>query len=319
MSFRSILHSMLSQRLANLSALSTLRGRLAIVALSSVITHGALASDIVRVDTDSGSFVLEMYADTAPVTVANFLSYVNSGAYEGTIIHRKVNNFVIQGGGYAIDASAGNLQSIERQAPIVNEFNVSNTRGTIAMAKVPDQPNSATSEWFINLQDNSSRLDDQNEGYAVFGEVLGRGMNTIDSIGSLMTTTFGQFPELPYTKIEGNTLFLLTVSMRSMATSSKLDQAGVFSVTLDAGDLGQAWVDFTVIQNPEAPIIKLIPSSVLFIDKTLEKMATFNALSGELDIPELEVGGVVAYTNVVFKLTDAKNYSFTLQSFDEAP
>ena len=81
MSFRSILHSMLSQRLANLSALSTLRGRLAIVALSSVMTHGALASDIVRVDTDSGSFVLEMYADTAPVTVANFLSYVNSVSY----------------------------------------------------------------------------------------------------------------------------------------------------------------------------------------------------------------------------------------------
>ena len=187
------------------------------------------------------------------------------------------------------------------------------------MSKVPDQPNSATSEWFINLQDNSSRLDTQNEGFTVFGEVLGRGLNTIDSIGSLMTETFGQFSNLPYTKREGNTLFLLTVSMRSMETSSKLDQSGVLSVALDAGDLGQAWVDFTVTQNSPAPIIKLVPSSVLFIDKTLEKMATFNASSGELVMSELEVGGKVAYTNAVFKLTDTQTYSFTLQSFDEAP
>jgi len=319
MSFRSFLHLRYPSRFVKALTNCSLRKKLAVVVVISTLAQGALASEIVRVDTDTGSFVLEMYADIAPVTVANFLSYVNSGAYENTIIHRKVTNFVVQGGGYYIDASGGNLQSIERQAPIVNEFNASNTRGTIAMAKIPNQPNSATSEWFINLQDNSSQLDTENEGYAVFGEVLGTGLKAIDSIGSLMTTTFGQFSTLPYTKIEGNTLFLLTVSMRSMATSSKFDQSGVLSVALDAGDLGQAWVDFTVTQNSLAPIIKLDPASVLFIDKTLDTMATFSAVNGELVIPELEVRGEVAYTNVVFKLTDSKTYSFTLQSFDEAP
>ena len=324
MSFRSILHSMLSQRLANLSALSTLRGRLAIVALSSVITHGALASDIVRVDTDSGSFVLEMYADTAPVTVANFLSYVNSGAYEGTIIHRKVNNFVIQGGGFYYDPASSDIAAISVGPAIVNEFSRSNTRGTIAMAKLGGDPNSATSQWFVNLGDNSANLDSQNGGFTVFGKVLGTGMTAADAIGALRTVNITgamSFSDVPYLSLTGATIAdadFVNVSMSALSTSAKFG-SGKLSVALNAGAIGQAWVDFTITQSSPDPVITLVPSSTLFIDRTLEDMATFDAFSGTLLIPELEINSAVAYTNLRFTLTDPKNYSFTLQSFDEAP
>src|SRR5210317_901248 len=161
MSFRSIRHLRYSSRFVAALTNCSLRNSLAVVALTSTLAHGALASEIVRVDTDTGSFVLEMYSDIAPVTVANFLSYVNTGAYENTIIHRKVNNFVIQGGGFFYNPELGDISGINVGPAIVNEFNSSNTRGTIAMAKVGGDPNSATSQWFINLSDNSANLDSQ--------------------------------------------------------------------------------------------------------------------------------------------------------------
>ncbi|MDP4661106.1 MAG: peptidylprolyl isomerase [OM182 bacterium] len=324
MLFRSFLQFMHSQRFANLSALSTLRGRVAIVALSSVMTHTALASDIVRVDTDSGSFVLEMYADTAPVTVANFLSYVNSGAYEDTIIHRKVNNFVIQGGGFYYDPTSSDIAAISVGPAIVNEFSRSNTRGTIAMAKLGGDPNSATSQWFVNLGDNSANLDSQNGGFTVFGKVLGTGMTAADAIGALRTVNITgamSFSDVPYLSLTGTTIAdadFVNVSMSALSTSAKFG-SGKLSVALNAGAIGQAWVDFTITQSSPDTVITLVPANTLFIDTTLEDMATFDAFSGTLLIPELEINGEVAYTNLRFMLTDAKSYSFTLQSFNEAP
>jgi len=324
MPFRSFFQSMHSQRLANLSALPMLRGRVAIAALSVVMTHGVLASDIVRVDTDSGSFILEMYADTAPVTVANFLSYVNSGAYEDTIIHRKVNNFVIQGGGFYYDPASSDIAAISVGPAIVNEFSRSNTRGTIAMAKLGGDPNSATSQWFVNLGDNSANLDSQNGGFTVFGKVLGTGMTAADAIGALRTVNITgamSFSDVPYLSLTGATIAdadFVNVSMSALSTSAKFG-SGKLSVALNAGAIGQAWVDFTITQSSPDPVITLVPSSTLFIDRTLEDMATFDAFSGTLLIPELEINGAVAYTNLRFTLTDPKNYSFTLQSFDEAP
>ncbi len=140
MSFRSFRHLRYPSRLIKALTNCSLRKSLAVVVLISTLAQGTLASEIVRVDTDTGSFVLEMYADIAPVTVANFLSYVNSGAYENTIIHRKVTNFVIQGGGFLYNPELGDISSINVGPAIVNEFNRSNTRGTIAMAKFPISP-----------------------------------------------------------------------------------------------------------------------------------------------------------------------------------
>ncbi|MGI0483684.1 peptidylprolyl isomerase, partial [Geminocystis sp. CENA526] len=124
----------------------------------------------------------------APLTVNNFLQYVENNAYVNSIIHRSLPNFVIQGGGFTVN----NLEvsDIQTTPPVVNEFssNRSNTRGTIAMAKLGGDPNSATSQWFFNLTDNASNLDNQNGGFTVFGTVLSQDdLNTIDSIASLST------------------------------------------------------------------------------------------------------------------------------------
>jgi peptidyl-prolyl cis-trans isomerase A (cyclophilin A) len=111
MSFRSFRHLRYPSRLIKALTNCSLRKSLAVVVLISTLAQGTLASEIVRVDTDTGSFVLEMYADIAPATVANFLSYVNSGAYENTIIHRKVTNFVIQGGGFFYNPELGDISA----------------------------------------------------------------------------------------------------------------------------------------------------------------------------------------------------------------
>ena len=153
----------------------------------------------------------------APLTVQNFLNYVNDEDYVNTIIHRSVPGFVIQGGGFIAEGLADALNAdppnppsaigvVPSDDPVVNEFSSerSNLRGTIAMAKLGGDPNSATNQWFFNLADNSANLDNQNGGFTVFGEVLGQSdLDTLDTIASIDifdgTEFFGQdaFTDLP--------------------------------------------------------------------------------------------------------------------------
>jgi cyclophilin family peptidyl-prolyl cis-trans isomerase len=147
---------------------------------------------IVRMVTnvDGGSFNVELYDAEAPNTVTNFLKYVNRGDYNISVIHRSEPGFVIQGGGYALIDFFGSqyFYDFPKDPPILNEFSPSrsNIRGTIAMAKTSD-PDSATSEWFINLDDNSATLDDTNNsgGFTIFGHVLDPGMSVVDTISNL--------------------------------------------------------------------------------------------------------------------------------------
>jgi cyclophilin family peptidyl-prolyl cis-trans isomerase len=143
---------------------------------------------IVRFDTSVGGIDLELFPEVTPLTVANFRNYISSGRYKDTFIHRSIPGFVIQGGGYKI---AENLPHIPTFAAVKNEFQRSNLQGTIAMAKLGDNPNSATSEWFFNLQDNSENLDNQNAGFAVFGKVLGKGLVRAQSIAALPAFNLG--------------------------------------------------------------------------------------------------------------------------------
>jgi peptidyl-prolyl cis-trans isomerase A (cyclophilin A) len=149
---------------------------------------------------------MELLASNAPATVANFLSYVGQGGYNNLLIHRAIPGFVVQTGGYTANA---NLSSIPVQAPVRGEPGVSNIRGTVAMA-LSTGPNSGTSQWFVNLADNSSQLDGTNDGgpFTVFARVLTNGLTTngfptngmsiVDTIGSLQTTNLGgAFTDLP--------------------------------------------------------------------------------------------------------------------------
>lgn len=131
-----------------------------------------------------GDIVIELDPQKAPISVTNFLNYVDSGFYNGTIFHRVIADFMIQGGGYTTDMTQKSTLS-----PIQNEAanGLTNTRGTIAMARTNDI-NSATSQFFINLKDNDTlNHSESNYGYAVFGRVI-QGMDVVDRIGQIKTT-----------------------------------------------------------------------------------------------------------------------------------
>ena len=147
----------------------------------------------VVIKTSEGDITLRLFADKSPVTVANFLNYVDSGFYSGTIFHRVIPNFMIQGGGFTPD-----MVEKENGESIVNESKnrVHNTRGTVAMART-DDPDSATSQFFIN-QRNNLRLDwaPGRDGYTVFGEVI-LGMDIVDFIATAPTGQKGPFGDVP--------------------------------------------------------------------------------------------------------------------------
>jgi peptidyl-prolyl cis-trans isomerase A (cyclophilin A) len=111
-------------------------------------------------------------------------------SYTNSVIHRSVPGFVIQGGGFTFDMATP-LNQVPAFAPVVNEPEFANVRGTIAMAKLGGDPNSATSQWFFNLADNTANLDGQNGGFTVFGEVVGNGMDVVDAIAALPRFNFG--------------------------------------------------------------------------------------------------------------------------------
>lgn len=147
----------------------------------------------VELITNKGTIIIELFKDEAPVSVANFLSYVRDGYYDGLIFHRVEPAFVIQGGGFTAD-----LETRETRPPIINEAGngLRNMRGTVAMART-GQVNSATSQFFINLVDNFSfNGDGILSGYAVFGRVY-EGMDVVDAIAVVDTTSVGPLDNVP--------------------------------------------------------------------------------------------------------------------------
>jgi len=168
--------------------------RFFLLLLLSLVTPWALAENPkVAIKTDLGTVVIELYAKEAPLTVQNFLAYVDSKFYEGTIFHRVVPGFVVQGGGMTFD-----FQEKPTNKPIKNESNngLSNTYQTVAMARY-NNPDSATAQFYINLQDNTG-LDATNRhpGYTVFGIVVD-GMDVVEKIAKEPRGMFKAFPEAP--------------------------------------------------------------------------------------------------------------------------
>lgn len=152
-------------------------------------THTANAT-IVQIQTSYGHIEVNLFDETTPKTVENFLSYINDNAYDDTIVHRSISGFISQSGGYYFNEE-DNLLEVTEKPTVINEPVYSNVCGTIAMAKLGGDPNSATSQWFINLADNSTNLDNQNGGFTVFGQVTQSGMAVMDIIASLPTKNFG--------------------------------------------------------------------------------------------------------------------------------
>ncbi len=148
--------------------------------------------------TTAGKFTIEVYPDAAPKSVANFMEYVKSGFYSGTIFHRVINGFMVQGGGFDRDMKQ---KPTRAPIPLESQNGLKNKAGTVAMARTSD-PNSATAQFFVNVVDNPN-LDypqPDGNGYTVFGKVV-EGMDTIDKIKTSPTTAYGPMRNVPAAQI----------------------------------------------------------------------------------------------------------------------
>ena len=161
------------------------------------IQNSYAANTKVNIKTNLGSIIIELNDEKAPKTVANFLRYVREGFYEGTIFHRVIGNFMIQGGGFAVDFTKKTTHN-----PIANEANngLTNSRGTIAMART-NNPHSATAQFFINVKDNDflnyRTSNIWGWGYAVFGKVTKESMNVVNTIKQLNTGNRNGYQNVP--------------------------------------------------------------------------------------------------------------------------
>ncbi len=169
-----------------------------VIWLSRTFALRKVNGPVVRFATARGPIDVGLARDVAPATVKNFLKYVKNGSYNRSFFHRSVPGFIIQGGGFRV--TNDEVEEIPQFGPVVNEFDLSNTRGTIAMAKLGGDPDSATNQWFFNeSDDNASNLDSQNGGFTVFGRIIDQaGLDVMDTIAALKRVNAGSpFDNLP--------------------------------------------------------------------------------------------------------------------------
>lgn len=186
----------------------------ALLWLLVLVVCPVFASPVVVMETSMGTIEIELDEEKAPVTVKNFLSYVDSKFYDGTIFHRVINGFMIQGGGFTKD-----MKEKKTRAPIINEASngLRNDTGTVAMARTSD-PNSATAQFYINVNDNTPLNyrgpGPSDIGYAVFGKVI-KGMHVVDRIKAVKTGTI-----YPYSDVPMDPVVIRSVRLKKVAAAA---------------------------------------------------------------------------------------------------
>ena len=280
---------------------------------------------IVRVSTSIGDFSIELLDEVAPLTVQNFLDYVRRNDFNGTYFHRVIDDFVAQGGAYRFEPFVGPID-VPTDAPIINEVNVSNLRGTVAMAKLDGDPDSATNQWFVNIEDNVN-LDTLNGGFTVFGNVLGSGMDIVDAIDEQPTIDLGlKASSAPYVSsayTDPSDFLYMNVEVVGRYSGAphvyELESGLLISsVDIDNGN-DLVSMNFNSVPSAEKFIIQANLESVIPRNGPVENAASFVTSEGRLYIPRLEVNsndGVTIANNVVFVLTKSSPVQFTLESFD---
>ncbi|SFD95847.1 peptidylprolyl isomerase [Nitrosomonas sp. Nm166] len=280
------------------------------------------ANPVACFHTNMGQFCIELFETQTPITTANFLNYINSGAYTNGIFHRSVPGFVIQGGGFKfVDGSNGKtLAPVNTFAPITNEFKISNTRGTVAMAKVANNPNSATSQWFVNLDDNSQNLDFQNGGFTVFGRVIFDGMNVIDAIEKLPVTNLGgSFTETPIINFDGSQILVsnfVQIDHVEITHAAGIFTEGTLSFAVDIGADQTLAVSLRLVEDNPNLVFELDPASIATLQAKPTDIANFSSQSGQLHIPSVMINTSTVVTNVLMQLANPQSFQFTLLSFD---
>ncbi len=296
--------------------------------------NGEHIRSIVRISTNIGDFSIGLYDEATPKTVANFLGYVERGDYNQTYIHRTANTTggefqIVQGGGFRFFPYSGPDPIVNENTPTVeNEPGFSNVRGTIAMAKVAGDPDSATSQWFINISDNSESLDSQNEGFTVFGEVLNgeAGMEVLDSMLTLQTVDLG--PRANFAPIVTDTyigqpdqefVFVNMELVDRFSNATNVFEASqglvISSVRTADGDLAFS-VNFSFIDEDT---MELNVDSLLRLVDIPEDAAIFGGDIAPLLFPEIEVSagqGSFVCTNVQFELESETSLRFTVTAVE---
>ena len=194
-----------------------------------------LPAQMVRMSTNMGDIDIQLLPESAPLTVRNFLNYAERGAYNNSFFHRLVRGFVLQGGGFAF--RNGQFAEIRPDPPVRNEYRISNTRGTVAMAKGND-PNSATNQFFFNLVDNSATLNNSNGGFTVFARVANSsGLAVMDRMAAVRVYDAGGVPfdTLPLQNYNGATVteanLILIRSITVLANTPAIGNNGVVTAT----------------------------------------------------------------------------------------
>lgn len=271
---------------------------------------GLLSAQTVRFDTTLGAIDVVLTPDVTPLTVANFMAYVNNGHYNKTIIHRSLNatNYVsavfylVQGGGYVL--GAGNLPALCGSAlapstfvcapPVTNEFKASNVRGTIAMAQYGGDINSATDEWYFNTSDNSGSLDSQN--FVVFGKVANSaGLAVMDAINNLPTYAYnaGQeanFANLPLQNYASglirpaNYIFVNSIApIKPVTSASGVQDAASFASTSSVGIAPGEFITLYGTQLGPTSVATLTVNGSNLVDTILQgTQVTFNGVPGPM-------------------------------------
>jgi len=277
------------------------------------------AKPIACFTTNVGDYCMELLDRQAPKTVNNFISYINGGAYTSGIFHRSVPGFVIQGGGHKLvnNSSGTSLNAVTTFAPVMNEYGASNTRGTVAMAKVANDPNSATSQWFVNLSNNSANLDKQNGGFTVFAKILYNGMNVFDAIAALQvinfSTSFGSdFSTTPAVSFNGQEVTLAVISSVRLSNVTAIFENDRVSFPVDIGNNEFYDVTMRLIATQPSIVFQVESTSAITVANKPANIATFSAQTNQLTIPSVQVDAATVAADVVLRLSNPASLQFTV-------
>lgn len=282
----------------------------------------AQANSVACFTSSMGQFCIELFETQTPITTANFLNYIQNDAYKNGIFHRSIPGFVIQGGGFKVvdGASGASLVAVNTFSPITNEFKISNTRGTVAMAKLGGNPNSATSQWFVNLADNSANLDHQNGGFTVFGRVIFDGVTVFDAIAKLPVRNLGgsltNAPLKDFDGVHAALSNLVKIDHVEVTDPTGIFSNNILSFAVDIGTGQMYAVSLQLISDNPSYVFQLDPASVVLLSATPGNIATLSNSTSQLQIPSVMIGASSVVRNVVLQLTDAELYKFTLLSFE---
>ncbi|MEX0738503.1 MAG: peptidylprolyl isomerase [Pseudohongiella sp.] len=297
------------------------------------------ANTLVRVNTTYGSFTIELFDEAAPDTVSNFLGYVDRGDYARSLFHRSESDFVVQAGAYqwqrdcatGMDATTCSAIAIPSQGSVRNEPGASNTRGTLAMAKFGGAPDSATSQWFVNLADNTD-LDEQNGGFTVFGKVLGEGLAVADAINDLpVINVGGEAQQLPVRDFdtqqnqlpaEANLVLINMHRVERFSSAVNVFEYGtaLLTTSVDAGDLGNLSLNMRLVSDGPELVFEMDPTSIVPLSVAPDGRGVFDEAEQRLRLPQVELndnGQVSVINNVVLRMTDGAQLRFVVESYEE--